>query len=391
MGVEGRLRRHRELSAPAATPRSGNGTHRLSHRVQDGVAGRNGSTTSCAIDATVPVNTTIPTPTDWQQGPVAVDVTGTDAISIVHREWRDGGRRVHRRAGRDRHRHGHAPAPRARGRRRRQPHGAQRRCADRQHAPGRRHRSAGRLAAPITVMSASRARMSTPASATSSGSSTVAAAPAAAGTVASTSASTAAQSDADHRRRRQRDRVGDHIRPGRHRGPGRHDHGPVRLGDRRRRGRSTSPATDTAARASSGSSGSSTAVQSGDVVGADPSRSRSAATACTARDPAHRRPGQFRLAHAVRPHRHHPSDRQYDRRGGLAAARLPRRHRRAARTRTRGSSGVEWRLDGGDIGQLRRQLRIVPSPATVCTRSRPGSSTTPATASEWKAHTISST
>ena len=79
------------IGAGGTVPISGNGTHRLSHRAHDGVSWTEWTDHFVRIDATVPANTTIPPTTAWQKGPVNVALTGTDATSLVHTEWRVGG------------------------------------------------------------------------------------------------------------------------------------------------------------------------------------------------------------------------------------------------------------------------------------------------------------
>ena len=79
------------IGAGGTVPITGNGTHRLSHRANDGVSWTEWTDHFVRIDATVPANTTIPPTTAWQKGPVNVALTGTDATSLVHTEWRVGG------------------------------------------------------------------------------------------------------------------------------------------------------------------------------------------------------------------------------------------------------------------------------------------------------------
>ena len=79
------------IGAGGTVPISGNGTHRLSHRAHDGLSWTEWTDHFVRIDATVPANTTIPPTTAWQKGPVNVALTGTDATSLVHTEWRVGG------------------------------------------------------------------------------------------------------------------------------------------------------------------------------------------------------------------------------------------------------------------------------------------------------------
>jgi hypothetical protein len=79
------------IGAGGTVPVTGNGTHRLSHRAHDGVSWTEWTDHFVRIDATVPANTTVPPTTNWQKGPVNVALTGTDATSLVHMEWRVGG------------------------------------------------------------------------------------------------------------------------------------------------------------------------------------------------------------------------------------------------------------------------------------------------------------
>ncbi len=79
------------MGAGGMVPITGDGTHRLSHRANDGLSWTEWTDHFVRIDATVPANTTVPPTTNWQKGPVNVALTGTDATSPLHMEWRVGG------------------------------------------------------------------------------------------------------------------------------------------------------------------------------------------------------------------------------------------------------------------------------------------------------------